>query len=244
MNIIITMAGEGARFRKAGFSILKHMIEVKGKSLFEWALSSLSNFFGETFIFITRKSYNSTAFIREQCKASGVQNIFIKEIDFTTKGQAATALEAGECIKNINDDVAIYNIDTYVAPDELAPEYIKGDGWVPAFKVDGDRWSFVKFTEDLKVTEITEKIRISEYGTIGFYYFKSFALFKRCYASYRFKGYKEEYIAPLYNEIIRDRSLELYTHIVDKNSVHVIGTPEDVTIFWPEFKDVVKKAGE
>ena len=231
MNIIITMAGEGTRFKKSGFDTPKHMIEVRGRTLFEWALSSLANFFNNRFIFVAKKSHNSTEFIKEKCKSLGVKNIIIKEVSYLTKGQASTALEAEESIADLNEEMAIYNIDTYVEPQQLRPEYIKGDGWVPAFKAEGDRWSFVKFEENLKVTEITEKIRISEYATLGLYYFRSFALFKKCYTSYKFDSYKEEYIAPLYNVIIKEPSLNLYTHIVNENFIHVLGTPEDIVGF-------------
>ena len=231
MNIIIAMAGEGSRFKKVGFNIPKHMIEVNNKSLFEWSLLSLKNFFDNRFIFVTRKSHHTTKFIQEKCNKLGIKKVIIKEINYCTKGQAATALEAEDKISDLNEEIIIYNIDTYVEPAHLKPEYIEGDGWVPAFKAEGDKWSFVKFGDDLKVTGITEKIRISEFGTIGFYYFKSLALFKKCYASYKFDNYKEEYIAPLYNIIINKSSLNLYTHIVDENSVHVLGTPEDLAEF-------------
>ena len=41
MNIIITMAGLGSRFRKAGYYCPKYMIEAKGKTLFDWSMDSL-----------------------------------------------------------------------------------------------------------------------------------------------------------------------------------------------------------
>ena len=41
MTIIITMAGLGSRFRKAGYECPKYMIEAKGKTLFEWSMGSL-----------------------------------------------------------------------------------------------------------------------------------------------------------------------------------------------------------
>ena len=41
ITVIITMAGLGTRFRKAGYQVPKYMIEAKGKTLFEWSLDSL-----------------------------------------------------------------------------------------------------------------------------------------------------------------------------------------------------------
>jgi len=215
LKIIITMAGEGSRMKK--FKVPKHMIKVMGKTLFEWSISSLKNFFGCEFIFIARKSHNASKFIEEKCREFGIKNFCIKEIDRTTKGQAETVLEAEA---NPDEEIIIYNIDTYVNPKQLKPEDIKGNGWIPAFEAEGDRWSFVKFDKNFKVTKITEKIRISKFGTVGLYYFKSFKLFKECYEKYDYNG-KEEYIAPLYSLID-----DVYTIIVD--DVFVLGTVEDL----------------
>ncbi len=216
MKVIITMAGEGSRMKK--FNLPKHMVKVMGKTLFEWSIGSLKNFFGNEFIFIARKSHNASKFIEEKCRDFGIKNFCIKEIDRTTKGQAQTVLEA-EAELNPDDEIIIYNIDTYVNPKQLKPEDIKGNGWIPAFEAEGDRWSFVKFDSNFKVIEITEKVRISKFGTIGLYYFKSFKLFKECYKKYDYKG--EEYIAPLYSLID-----DVYVTIVD--DVFVLGTIEDI----------------
>jgi len=231
MNIIITMAGEGRRFKEIGITEPKHLIEVKGKTLFEWAMLSLKNFYEARFIFITRKGHNSTLFIKEKSQSLGIEAVSIRELDILTKGQAETVLAAEEAISNPDDELAIYNIDTYVEPKELKPEFIRGDGWVPVFKADGTKWSFAKFNEEFKITNMTEKVRISDYGTIGFYYFKSFNLYKQCYYSYQYEGYKEKYIAPIYNVMISDPKLSLFAHVVNEASLHVLGTPEDIEEF-------------
>ena len=83
----------------------------------------------------------------------------------------------------------------------------------------------------MRITEVTEKVKISDYGTIGFYYFKSFKLYQQCYNAYRYEGYKEKYIAPLYNVMINDSHLNAFAHVIDESSVHVLGTPEDIKIF-------------
>ena len=38
MIVMITMAGIGSRFRKAGYQVPKYPIVVHGKSLFEWSM--------------------------------------------------------------------------------------------------------------------------------------------------------------------------------------------------------------
>jgi len=44
MNIVITMGGLGFRFQKAGYTVPKYQIEVKGKTLFEWSMISMDAF--------------------------------------------------------------------------------------------------------------------------------------------------------------------------------------------------------
>jgi dTDP-glucose pyrophosphorylase len=243
MNVVITMAGDGTRFRSAGFCSPKHMIAVKGRTLFEWSLLSLKHFFNNTFIFVTREENKDSAFIRASCESLGVQEVKIVELDHLTSGQAETAILGGPCVTTPDAPFAIYNIDTYVEPSEIYPALVQGDGWVPAFEAEGDKWSFVKFGDDFRVTAVTEKQRISSFGTIGLYYFKSFRIFENCYQRYSFSGYKERFVAPLYNVLLENPGSEVYTHIIKKSAVHVLGTPEDVICFWPEFARECRAAG-
>ena len=64
MNIVITMAGLGSRFKKAGYSEPKYMIEVHEKTLFDWSMESLEGFNdgNEKYIFIVRKEDNSSKY--------------------------------------------------------------------------------------------------------------------------------------------------------------------------------------
>ncbi len=234
MNVIITMAGEGTRFKNIGFTVPKHEIVVRGKTLFEWSMLSLKNFFDKRFIFIARESHNPGKFIAEECAKIGITNYEIVPINILTDGQATTALFAEQYIQNKDDEIIIYNIDTYVEPEQIHPRMIRGDGWVPAFEAEGTRWSFVRFDEGKRVTHIVEKERISSYGTIGLYYFKSWKLYTHCHATFPFPAGKEKYIAPLYN-VLLDEKREIYTDIIHPTTVHILGTPEDIQQFAPEF---------
>ena len=41
IDVVITMAGLGSRFREVGYDVPKYMIEARGKTLFEWSMESL-----------------------------------------------------------------------------------------------------------------------------------------------------------------------------------------------------------
>ena len=235
MNIIITMAGNGTRFKEAGYKEPKYMIKVNGKTLFEWSMDSLLDYnkYVEKYIFVVQKADNSKQFIEKQCKNYNINNFYILEIEEATDGQATTCMLA---MPYCREDIAIlvYNIDTYVEPGQMKFKDIKGDGYIPCFYGIGNHWSFVKTDEEGKVIEVREKERISNNCTIGAYYFSSSKLYKEIYNKYYFNNKNleknEKYIAPLYNYMIQN-NMEVRISIIDDKKVHVLGTPEELKNF-------------
>ena len=237
LTIIITMAGMGSRFRKAGYIVPKFMIDVKGKSLFEWSMDSLIDYNPHTdkYIFVVQKKDNAVRFIRDKCLNYGLSNVEIVEIDGLTDGQATTCMRAlSYC--SLDSPVLIYNIDTYVEPHEMKYADLVGDGHIPCFKAVGDHWSFVKLGIEGDAAEITEKVRISDNCSIGAYYFSSAALFEKAYHML-YSGERnlvkgEKYIAPMYNCLIK-AGKRVTVSILETSKVHVLGTPEELL----QFKD-------
>lgn len=237
MKIIITMAGEGRRFKKEGIKEEKWRLQIKGRTMFEWALSSLKNFFEEEFIFICQSRHKTETFIREKCGKLGIERFEIIKLEDKTDGQATTALKAQEYLEE-DESLAIYNIDTYIQPRALSKDYIEGDGHIPVFRAEGSKWSFVKTDQNSRVTDIAEKQRISDKATIGFYYFKSLSDFKKAYRSLGEQvkqKHGEKYVAPLYSWLL-ERGKKLTIQEIEREKVHPLGTPEDVLKFWPEFQ--------
>lgn len=235
MNIIITMGGLGSRFRKAGYTVPKYMIDAKGKTLFEWSLDSLLDYnkcVGK-YVFIVRKEDNARNFIVEKCKKYALDQIEIVELDYLTDGQATTAMLGVEKC-NPAESIMIYNIDTYVEPYQMRLEDIKGDGHIPCFHAEGDHWSFARLDETGRVVEVREKVRISDNCTLGAYYFSSGELYQRMYKEYYSDNgnleKNEKYVAPLYNYMI-EQGMEVTISTIDYDKVHVLGTPEELEAF-------------
>lgn len=239
MNIIITMAGLGSRFRKAGYNIPKYMIEVKGKTLFDWSMISLSDYFKQPnikMILIVRKEDNAKDFIISHLADFGVNDAKVVEIDELTDGQATSAMLA-EPYWSADDEMVVYNIDTYIEKDVMKYGDISGDGYIPCFNAPGDHWSFVKLDENGDAVEVREKQRISDNCTVGLYYFKSCALYKQMYDEYyaddKNLEKNEKYIAPLYNYMI-EKGYKVRISTLPYEAVHVLGTPEEVEAFKNE----------
>ncbi len=235
LNVIITMAGAGSRFRRAGYHCPKYMIEAKGRTLFEWSLESLRGYtpIVSKYIFVVRSEDGSKGFIAEQCKELGICQYEVLELDHATDGQATTCMYAiGHC--NPEEAILVYNIDTYVEPYEMKFEDISGDGHIPCFHAEGEHWSFVKVDESGKAVEVREKKRISDNCTLGAYYFSSAKLYKTIYNEYYLSDFhmekNEKYIAPMYNYMI-EKGYPVTISIVDEKKVHVLGTPDELKEF-------------
>ena len=239
-DIVITMGGLGSRFRKIGYTIPKYMIEAKGKTLFEWSMISLEGYrdIADTYIFIAMKdeSCDVEKFITSKCEQLRFKDYHVIILDYLTDGQATTALLA-EKYWNPKHSLLIYNIDTYVESGEMNSSELRGDGFIPCFQATGNHWSFVRLNDMGKVVEIKEKERISNYCTIGAYYFKTCQLYKDLYNEYYANTYGlvngEKYVAPLYDFLL-SKNGEIYISDIDPNKVHVLGTPEEIESFLKE----------
>ena len=240
IDVVITMGGLGSRFRKAGYKVPKYMIEAKGKTLFEWSIISLEGYKKDVvqYIFIAMKDedLDIAGFVRSKCEELGIIDYHLILLDYLTDGQATTATLA-EKYWNSEHALLIYNIDTYVEPGQMNSEELRGDGFIPCFKAEGDHWSFVRLDEQGRVVEIKEKQRISDHCTLGAYYFSSARLYRELYEEFYSDDSQmeknEKYIAPLYNLMI-EKGMPVTISIVDAAKVHVLGTPEELQVFLSE----------
>jgi dTDP-glucose pyrophosphorylase len=236
-NVIITMAGEGRRFRDAGYDVPKFAIVALGRPLFAWSMESLRSFIdaGARFFFVVRRADVAQSFIAAEAARLGIAAFDLLELDTMTDGQATSALLAGALLGDDAAPIIVYNIDTYVDPHALRLSAVRGDGWVPCFPGLGDAWSFVRLDEDDgKAVEVREKQRVSPHATVGLYYFSSFALYRDSYRRYYADAANlergERYIAPMYNQLIADRR-DVYIERVPLQAVHPLGTPAELERF-------------
>lgn len=234
MKVIITMSGLGSRFSEIGIKIPKYKIIAKNKSIFEWSMLSLLDFYRHKFIFIIREEALDELFLKEICSRLGICNYKFVILKSQTDGQATTAIYADKYIDD-NESCIIYNIDTYVKLYKILESDISDDlyGFIPVVVAEGTRWSFVKLNDIGMVEEVSEKKPISNLATIGFYYFKTWSLFKEAYRELRdsiILTNKEVYIAPIYNYLLNNR-LPIGIKKLSNKDVFILGTPEEIKQF-------------
>lgn len=237
INIVITMAGRGARFYEAGYKVPKYEIMAHGRSLFEWSMLSLKNFLtpGSKVIFVCLKENKSSDFVLRQAQVLGLMDVHILELEELTDGQATSAYLSRE-FWHPEWPLLIYNIDTYVNPIALTPSDIRtgSDGWVPCFQAAGDHWSFVKLGDDGWASDCAEKQRISNHASIGLYWFRHADRYVQLYDKFFSEGKNlvrgERYIAPLYRQLILEEGKVSIADLPAKE-IHVLGTPQELNKF-------------
>lgn len=236
INVVIPMAGEGSRFVQGGYSTPKPFISVSGKPMIVRVMENL-NIPNAKFILIVREEHMlQEAELVEEIKKN--YNVVFIPISKLTEGTACTVLYARKFINN-KVPLLIANSDQIV--DININEYINNskerdlDGSILCF-IDLKRdikYSFAKIDENELVTEVKEKVGISDYATVGIYYFEQGKYFVNgaidmIVENDRTNG--EFYTCPAYNYLIKDeKKIGIYN--IKINDVHMIGTPEDLNIY-------------
>jgi HAD superfamily hydrolase (TIGR01509 family) len=235
MNIVIPMAGAGSRFRDAGYTFPKPLIEVRGKPMIQVVVENIN--IDANYIFIVQKNE------REKYNLDTLLNLIapnctIVEVDGITEGAACTALLSKEFINNDNP-LFFANSDQFV--EWSSSEFLYNmqesdvDGGIVSFRSTHPKWSFAKVDENGFVIEVAEKNPISDIATVGFYYWKHGSDFVRYAEEMIQKNIRvnnEFYVCPVFNQAIED-SKKIKTFDID--NMWGLGTPEDLNYFLKEY---------
>ena len=235
LNIVIPMAGHGSRFRNAGFDLPKPLIPVHGIPMIRLVIENLKPSQSHRFIFLCLQEHLDT-YDLEKTLRSWVEDPVIVSVNEVTQGAACTVLLAKAYIDS-DDPMMIANSDQWV--DVNIDDYIasmgNSDGLIMTMKADDPKWSFVRLDDERKITEVVEKVVVSDEATVGIYDFKSGKDFVRSAeemieADLRVNG--EFYVAPVYNQLIRaGKEIGFYNIGSEGAGMYGIGLPEDLAKF-------------
>lgn len=236
INIVIPMAGQGSRFAKAGYEKPKPFIDVDGKPMIVRVLENLA-YPDARYILIARKEHmEKEAELVKQIEEE-FNAIFIP-IDKLTEGTACTVLYARKYINN-DEPLLIANSDQIV--DMNIADFIDDcknrnlDGSILTF-IDEHRdpkWSFAKLDKNNLVTEVKEKVVISEFATVGIYLYAKGKDFVNASVDMIIENDRvnnEFYTCPTYNYVIKEGS-KIGVYNIKFEQMHGIGTPEDLNIY-------------
>ena len=233
------MAGRASRFKEAGYKNPKPLIHVKGKSMIQWATDSLSFIHNPKLIFLCLQEHEKEFGISQELKKLYGTSIQVILVDGVTQGAATTALLAKKLI-NTTEELIISNADQFFTSikfqKELATKNKNISGFIPVFEGTHPRWSFAKVNEKGYVTEVAEKVPISNHATVGVYYFqhgKDFVWAAEEMIRKDIRRNNEFYVCPVFNELLgRGDKIKAVT----VENMWSLGTPEDVMYFEKYYK--------
>jgi HAD superfamily hydrolase (TIGR01509 family) len=239
MKVLIPMAGAGSRFVKAGYTFPKPLISVKNmndKPMIQVIVENLN--IDADHVFIVQKEHCEKYNLKQLLNVIS-PNCKIVVIDHITEGAACTTLLAKEYINN-NEPLLIANSDQFVEWDSNEFMYsMTGDnvdGGILTFNNSHPKWSYVRLDDNKFVTEVKEKEVISNEATVGIYYWshgEDYVKYAEKMVSNNIRVNNEFYVAPVYNEAIKDNKKIKIFHI---DKMWGLGTPEDLTYFQDKYK--------
>jgi dTDP-glucose pyrophosphorylase len=231
VNIVIPMAGLGSRFRVANYKKAKPFITIQEKAMIMHVLDNLAMEDATYYLIALKHHIEEEPFIFNDIKNKS--NVVIIPIDSITEGPACTALYAREYINNANP-LLIANCDQIV--DMRISDFISDaisrnlDGSILTFYSTENKWSYAKINENQMVIEVKEKEVISEFATVGIYYFKEGREFVNSGIDMIVRNERvnqEFYVTPIYSHMIaKKQKIGIYN--IDQSQMHGTGTPEDL----------------
>ncbi len=242
INIVIPMAGEGRRFKEAGYSFPKPIIEIGGKTMIDVVVRNLKPAVEHKFIFVGLREHFETYDLHNILKKSTDNKFETVLLSGPTQGAACTVLSASSFINN-DDELLIANADQFIkgginAFIERARKETR-DGSMVTFPSSHPKWSYARTDKNGKVLEVAEKKVISDHATAGVYYFKtgkSFVSHAQDMIHKNIRHDEQFFVAPVYNELILDDK-KIFIDEVPIDSILGMGTPEDLK----QFTDLVKE---
>jgi HAD superfamily hydrolase (TIGR01509 family) len=245
LRVVIPMAGEGSRFKEAGYTITKPLIPIQGKPMIQWVLENLQSKDKEV-----QKRIEYHLIVREQAvdELKVVQtlfpNVFLHSIPKLTEGAACTVLTVRDILLSDNNPLLMANSDQFLEYDFdeflqvcVNPDF---DGTISTFynpDINDTKWSFAALDANGYVRKVAEKEYIGPNATTGIYYWQDGSNFvyyseKMIQANDRVKN--EFYVGPVYNYVINDCGK---VRIYDCKKMWGLGVPDDLNKFLKDYLD-------
>lgn len=240
LNIVLPMAGHGSRFAVAGYSKPKPLIEMGPYTMTEVVVNNLRPQQPHRFIFVCQQAH-----LDQYGLAAHLEQIapgcVIVPVSQVTEGAACTVLLTRDYINN-DDPLMIANCDQYVdldINDYLARAEAPGvDGMIMTMTANDPKWSFVRLDAAGQITEVVEKVVVSDEATVGIYNFRHGRDFvqaaERMIArDERVNG--EFYVAPAYNQMLaQGQRLAFHNIGADRAGMYGLGVPADLEYFMTQ----------
>jgi dTDP-glucose pyrophosphorylase len=237
LTIVIPMAGRGSRFADAGYALPKPLLPIHGIPMIEAVVRNLAPSEPARFVFICRREHLAEYGFEAGLRRAAPDCVIVP-IDEVTDGAACTVLLAEQAI-DPDDALVIANSDQWVDHEMDAHLEIMRrdglDGLIMTMTADDPKWSFVELDGARRVTNVVEKVVVSDEATVGIYTFARGGDFVRAAKAMIAAGERvngEFYVAPVYNQLIAEGAAVGIDNVgaVDAG-MHGLGVPADYEAF-------------
>lgn len=240
MIIIIPLGGLGQRFKDFGYTDPKPLIKVNGNEIIKKVINSLKLKHTKDKLYIVYNSELEKFNIRSIL--SKYKYLYPIKCNFITAGPVETVKELVKSLsqKNQDENLAFIDGDTFYNFDILSK--------IRNFKKDTIIYSKTNLTEPIYsylniknnyVTEIKEKIKISENFSVGCYYFRSIFSYLK-YSDQALKKNKSANFSHVYSKILND-GIKVKGFKINQSDFDCLGTPKQLQNFAKKAKQDKKK---
>jgi len=236
INIILPMNGLGNRFRDDDYHMPKPLINVLGKPMIFWLLDNLDLSLVDQIVIPYTNLLDNFNF-QQQLKEK-YKNIEFKfhPITTNTKGAAETVYLALELLddETLSQNIMIMDCDTFYF-DNVIQRYQNSVTKNSIFYFNDQQeypiYSYIKIDQEGLVTEIREKVKISENANCGIYCFETGQLLKKYCSKLLETNHLDRgefYISCLYDLMLKD---EIVIGSQQISNFNCVGTPMQLKIF-------------
>lgn len=227
MNLILTMAGKYQRFMQEGYKIPKYLLPWGDKSILSSVLFELNKekVFENVFLIANHRDEPYFPHLRAIMSSQNIPHTNLVAIN-DTKGQAETAM-AGikEVYKRLgpeNNPVLFHNIDTILINrdfNKISSALKNNSGFIDIFSANNHEYSYVLAEPNGLISEIAEKIVVSNLATSGLYGFHTIDIFKKYYMP------EDIYISSIFKRMIDAGEKVIAGDEHRESDTIVLGTP-------------------
>lgn len=232
MNIVIPLGGKGERFKNEDYNLPKVLTPVFGKKIISWVIESFKLNNDDCFTIIYNNHLDQYNFEDVLQKEYNFKFNFIK-LPFQTSGPVETILYGLSKLNDsiLNEPLIIHDGDSFIKNNVVQNVNTKSNTIFYTNDV-GEKpiFSYIQLDENNYVTDIKEKIKISNFANIGCYTFKNSHIFKQ-YASQCDQNLNEIYISHVYKKMLDAKKESIYGHEIKKSDYVCLGTPLQVIEF-------------
>ncbi len=229
MFLIVTMAGRYQRFLDEGFKSPKYLLPWGERTILAKILSELNKdrVFQDVILVANKRDEAYMPHVRAVMEGNDID---LKNLILThdTTGQVETTIIGIRALEKLygetDNPIVIHNIDTILLHRnfrEIEASLEFNAGYIDIFGANNKDYSYVLIDETRKVTEIAEKIVVSDLATSGLYAFKNLCTFKK-YATP-----DDIFISSLFKRMIANGELIVSSERYSESETIVLGTPEE-----------------